>query len=414
MTDNPGSPAGGLVTVRYARAVNMAVVLIVAVWHFGYDVLIVLRGWSQYDPLWAALGAWVALAAIQVAGSVLLLRSALGRRTARGLAAAALAAGAVATAAYPTGQAISDISWAWNTVGWFGVLLLRWRPLRELAVLLTLNTAFTVVALAADGKLDDSVTWSRLITTIYTTAGIQLIFALLGRHLHQAAQQATRTAAAQAESLARAVSDETVHTDRRGRYTYLRDRVAPLLRGLAEGRLDPSEDTVRQAAAVEAARLRRLFAETDDTPHPLLHELRACADVAERRDVTVTLAAYGDLPPVPTSVRRELTEAPLLVLASARFWARLTLVADAAGVTVSVVADAQPGAALDSPSPLATFVVFDEEENQLWVETRWIVPPMSSQSASSTTTRWWSKASKPGWPRSRGSGSRTPGRPRRA
>ncbi|MFI1332156.1 hypothetical protein ACH4U7_18830 [Streptomyces sp. NPDC020845] len=387
--------AEDLVAVRYAHAVSVAVVVIVAVWHFGYDVLIVLRGWGQYEPRWAAAGAWLALAVIQAVGSVLLLRSALGRRMAWALSTAALSAGAAATAAYPAGQAISDISWAWNTVGWFGVLLLMRRPLSELAVLLTLNTAVTVVVLALDGDLDDSVTWSRLITVTYATAGIQLIFALLGRQLHQAARHATRTVGAHAESLARAVSNETVHADRRRRYMYLRERIEPLLYGLADGCLDPSDDAVRRATAIEASRLRRLFAETDEVPHPLLHEIRACADIAERRDVAVTLAACGDLPSVPVSVRRALIETPLLVLASARARARVTVVADVAGVTVSVVADAPSGNQLDPPGSgirldradrLETSVLFDEEENQLWVETRWSAPPDRLRSASSKTT----------------------------
>ncbi|MFS8197648.1 hypothetical protein ACLVWQ_03075 [Streptomyces sp. CWNU-52B] len=365
--------AGELVAVRYAWAISVTVVVIVALMHLVYDVLILRRGWPRYEPQWAALSAWLALTVIEVIGSVLLLRSALGTRPARALAAAAVAAGAVATATYPAGEAISDISWAWNTVGWFGVLLLLRRPLGELVALACVNTSVTVIALAVDGALDDRVTWARLITVTYATAGVQLIFAFMGRKLHLAAQVATRRAEVQAEILTRAVSDETVHAERQRRYDYLRDRVEPLLLGLAEGRLDPADDAVRRSTAIEAARLRRLFAETDDTTHPLLHELRACADIAERRDVDVTLISYGVLPPVPVPVRRALTEVPLVVLASAKARARLTVVAHPAEIVVSVVADAQPGTRLDAPSPLTTSVLFDEEENQLWVETRWSI-----------------------------------------
>lgn len=363
----------GMVATRFANAVNIGLVVIVGVWHLGYDTLLVLRGWPVYEPQAAAAGSWLALTVIQTVGSVLLLRSALSARTARRLAAAALVTGVVATATYPPGGAISDVSWAWNTVGWFGVLLLIQRPLWELITLLGANTAVTVGFLAAHGALDQ-VRVSRLLAVVYMTAGIQLTFAYLARLLNDGAREATEIAAGQSEHLARATADEAVHAERRRRYEYLRIRVEPLLSGLAERQLDPADTVVRQRAAVEAARLRRLFAETDDTPHPLLHELRACADVAERRGVRVTLLSYGDLPDLPTSARRELGEGTLLVLSTAATRARVTVVTTPEEVVVSVVADAPSETLVKSPGPLTVSAIYDQEENQLWWENRWPVP----------------------------------------
>ncbi|WP_328871122.1 hypothetical protein OHT76_13900 [Streptomyces sp. NBC_00287] len=364
----------GVVATRFATAVNIGVVAIVGIWHLGLDTLLVLRGWPMYEPQVAAAGAWLALVVIQTAGSVLLLRSLLSARTARLLAGAALVAGVVATATYPPGGAIGDVSWAWNAVGWFGVLLLMQRPLWELITLLVANTAVTVGFLAADGALDQ-VTVSRLLAASYTTAGIQLTFAYLARQLNSGAREATEAAAAHAEHLARATADEAVHAERRRRYEHLRGRVEPLLRGLTERRLDPGDAVVRQRAAVEAARLRRLFAETDDTPHPLLHELRSCAYIAERRGVRVTLLSYGDLPELSTSVRRELAEGALLVLAAAATEARVTLLATPEEVAVSVVADAPPETVVEPPGPLAVSFLYDQEGDQLWWETRYPVRP---------------------------------------
>ncbi|MBA2947937.1 hypothetical protein [Streptomyces himalayensis] len=364
----------GMVATRFATAVNIGLVVIVGVWHLGMDTLHVLRGWPVYEPQAAAAGSWLALTVIQTIGSVLLLRSVLSARTARSLAAAALVTGVVATATYPVGETIGDVSWAGNIVGWFGVLLLIQRPLWELITLLGANMAVTVGFLAADGALDQA-TVSHLLAMAYTTAGIQLTFAYLARQLNAAAREATEIAAGQAEYLARATADETVHAERRRRYEYLRIRVEPLLSGLAERQLDPADPVVRQRAAVEAARLRRLFAETDDTPHPLLHELRACADVAERRGVRVTLLSYGDLPDLPASVRRELGEGALLVLSTAVTRARVTVVATPEEVVVSVVADAPPETLVKSPGPLTVSALYDQEENQLWWENRWPVRP---------------------------------------
>lgn len=211
----------GVVATRFAKVVDIGLVAIVGVWHLGLDTLRVLRGWPEYEPQAAAAGAWLALTVIQTAGSVLLLRSALSGHTARMLAGAALVAGIVAAAAYPPGGAISDVSWAWNTVGWFGMLLLMQRPLWELITLLGANTAVTVGFLAADGALDH-VTVSRLLAAVYVTAGIQLTFTYLVRQLNDGAREATEIAAGQAEHLARATADEAVHAERRRRYEYLR------------------------------------------------------------------------------------------------------------------------------------------------------------------------------------------------
>jgi hypothetical protein len=382
------APPGELIAVRYAHVSSVVVVVTVAIWHFGVDSMILVRGWSRFEPAWAALAAWLVLSAVQLTGSTLLLRSALRGRVAPALTLVALLAGAVAVATYPKGQAIGDISWAANAVGWFGVLLLIQRPIHELAALLSCTVAMTVVALGVSGDLDTPVVWSRLIAQSFTTAGIQLAFALLTRQLHRAAQLTTRAARAQADRLARQVAEETRHAERQRRYRYMRDRIAPLLRDLAEGRAHPGDDAVRRSSAIEAARLRRLFAETEDAAHPLLHELRACSDVAERRDVDVTFVCYGELPDVPVAVRRRLTEGPLLALASAEVSARVTVVATAGEVTVSVVADAAAPVALHTSGSNDTSVMFDEKENLLWLESRWRVPRSRSTSASSTITRW--------------------------
>ncbi|MFJ7768235.1 hypothetical protein ACIQ1J_07425 [Streptomyces sp. NPDC097107] len=388
MRSDAGAPAGESVAVRYTRVISVVVVVIVVVWHFGYDSLILVRGWSRYEPAWAALTSWLVLSVVQLVGSVLLLRTALRGRLAPFLTSVALLAGIVAVATYPRGAAISDLSWAANTVGWFGVLLLMQRPMRELVALLACTVAMTMAALGAHGELDTREAWSRLIAQSYTTAGIQLAFVLLTRELHHAARLTTGAARAQADRMARQAAEETRHAERRRRYRYLRDRIAPLLQDLAEGRAHPGDEGVRRSSAIEAARLRRLFAETEDAAHPLLHELRACADVAERRDVDVTFVCYGELPDVPVAARRQLTDGPLLALASAKTVARVTVVVTAGEVTVSVVADAAAPAAPHAIRFAGTSVLFDEKENLLWLESRWRVPRPPSTSASSTITRW--------------------------
>ncbi|MFD0689758.1 hypothetical protein [Actinomadura fibrosa] len=362
-----------IVSARYSRAIGVTVAGVVATWHAGYDLIILARSWRVYDPKALVVAAWAALAAVQVAGAVLVLRSPIGTRTVWALAAAAQAASAMAIAAYPPGGVISDVSWASNTLGWTGVLLFLQRPLGGLVAFLAVNMGVMAARMAYDGTLDE-VALARLVTVSYTTAGVQFLFAWLAQQLQRTARQVAAISGQRSESLARSAAQDAVHAERQRRYDYLRTRVAPLLHGLADRRLDPQDEAVRQRAAVEAARMRRLFAETDDAPHPLLHELRACADVAERRAVAVTLLGFGELPPLPREVRRDLAAGPMLALAAARTWARLTVVATAEYVVVSVLADATAVITAEAGGALPLSVVHDEEEQRLWVESRWKPP----------------------------------------
>jgi hypothetical protein len=159
---------------------------------------------------------------------------------------------------------------------------------------------------------------------------------------------------------------EHLHRDRRERYASL-DTV-PLLTGLAAGLLDPADEQVRTRCAVEAGRMRRLFAEQDEVADPLLHELRACVDAAERRGVTVYLGSCGRRPEVPLRVRRALTEPVLAVLATARSYTRVTVVGSPESVTVHAVAD---GGRPEPPRSREVAVSTLTMEGRHWVEATW-------------------------------------------
>ena len=60
-----------------------------------------------------------------------------------------------------------------------------------------------------------------------------------------------------------------VHAARQARWLAVRETVEPLLQDLAAGRANPADQPVRRDCAIAAARLRRLFAESDDAPDPL-------------------------------------------------------------------------------------------------------------------------------------------------
>ena len=118
-------------------------------------------------------------------------------------------------------------------------------------------------------------------------------------------------------------------------------------------------------------RLRRFLVESDDVPDPLSHELRACADAAERRGVAVDLiAAAGTIPMVPVATRRALTEPVIHVLAAAASHARITVIASAAEVAVAIVADARLAAPFAAAADSVQYD-WDEEGGRVWAQARW-------------------------------------------
>jgi len=278
------------------------------------------------------------------------------------------------------GDIFATTNWAWATFGWQALLLLwRW-PLRWLLCALGVNMALCLATAYATGPLD-RVSLSRMVMVFWGTASIQVAVAGGARALVRLAERAARAGAERAELLAARQAAERVHADRQRRYRGIGQAVRQLLAGLATAELDPAEARVQQRCAVEASRLRRLIAEHYDAPSPLLHELRACADVAERRGVAVTLETAGILPRIPVQVRRALTEAPIHVLATARTQVRVTVVsiADPPEVEVNVAADAEAdgastrptGGGADGAHGVEVTWSSEGEGKDRWVRTHW-------------------------------------------
>jgi hypothetical protein len=323
-----------------ARALDISVVVIVGVWHIVYVVPSLALNAGTYRWLWVELLAWLLLTAILIRGSARLLA---GRPVfAHWLTSAAVLvlAGAGAVSMVPGDQITGAANWAFGDVVLIGVLLmLRERLLAFGAVFLVNILLNLVVLLLTADQIDQSVVARFLVIAV--AGGILVPSAVLiaARALDDAAAVAGVATAKRAESEAERQVADTLHEARRERYESLRDQVAPLLDGLADGSLDPGSAEVQRRCAIEAARLRRLFAESDDVPDPLLHEVRACASAAERRGVLVELATVGRLPELPLVARRILTEPAIQALASSTAWARVTVYGGPDEVVLSAVGD---------------------------------------------------------------------------
>lgn len=368
----PGPRPSAVLAARYARALDIAVVVAAAGWQLAGAGPLLLAHLRSYPSDQFQAAAWCAIALIIAAGSVLLLRGSSHREAGWALAAAALVISTAAAAACPPAHMLA-INWSWGAAGWAGVLVLLRRPLAELGVFLTLEALAMFAVLARDGLTQPNV--AAFITVLAGLTGIQVAISVAARTLDVPARQAADAATREADATARQAVADLVRDARQARWLELRATAEPLLSGLAAGTADPGDPAVQRACAVEAARLRRLFAEGDDSPDPLVHELQACADVAQRRGVVVDIETAAQIPTaqipeVPPESRRAITDLAIAVLVNAISRVRVTVTGTVDGVIVSLVSDSltQP----DLPSGRTGLIVDNQQDQQsLWVEARW-------------------------------------------
>jgi hypothetical protein len=376
------SDAERIVITRYAPGTARTAVIIALGWHVANDLPATLA--SGPDPVSVAV--WIAFAIVAVAGSVAVLRGVVIGTVWRLIGCAVLLAGSVVMHATAPETIFAFENWAWGAAGWIA-LLLFWhrpgarRPIWAFFAFVAANTAISIVALVARGEADRT-GLARMLVVVYGIAALQLTLYAGKWGLEAIARRFARDRTATELVRAARQAAEQAHLARQDRYATARAAAGEVLAGLADGRLDPADPSVRQRATAAAARLRRLVTETDDVPDPLVHEVRAAADVAERRGVAVTVDQVGALPAVPLQVRRALTDAPAWAVAAAGTRARITVVSNVETVTVAVVGDAsidQPRS--DDPVTVRhddVVVRVDQEGGQIWVETRWSNAPSVS------------------------------------
>jgi hypothetical protein len=355
---------------RYERAALRAAIVVMLGWHLCAVLPSAIGGWPYYQPAWAGLAIWLVDAVVGVILAVVVWRGG-GRSigTAVWVAMVVLVGVVVVAWASPTGTPMDPYSWAYSTSAWF-VMVAVWRlRVRALMWFLVANTLVGLAVLIASGNVD-RVSVARFVIVSYGVSVLQVTVLVGSRIITSVARRIAEAQEAQARLANRQLAAGAVHDARRVRFDEVRQAAAELLADLADDRLDLTDAATQQRMRIAVSRLRRLIVETDEVPEPLQHELRACADAAERRGVEVDLPApVGRLPSLSVTARRALTEPVIHVLAGARTRARITVVSRSADVTVAVVADA----------PLDTVVagggeaelILDSEGDLLWAQTRW-------------------------------------------
>jgi hypothetical protein len=317
---------------------------------------------------------WLVMAAAITVGSILVLRrapdgEARSPRVAQAwtVALIALAASTAAAVASPAGQMLA-VNWAWGSAGWTGVLVLLRRRFAELACFLAAEAMATFGVQVWDGL--HRIELAGFLAVLAWSTGAQIAVAAGVRALNIAAGHAAAAARSEHAARERAATAQIIQAARHARWLGLQESAVPLVAELAEGTADPGDPEVRVRCAVQAARLRRLLAESDEVPGSLVHELHASADVAERRGVAVEIETAGPLPQVPGPARRIITDAAIAILIAARSQTRITLATVAAGIAVSFVADTSAVVLLPAAGE-GVAIEHQQDGGMLWAEARW-------------------------------------------
>jgi hypothetical protein len=364
MTASLGEPA-----VRLGAAIRIVLLGVAAIIQAGLCVGPLLRYHSAYQPALAADLAFAAFAGVTaVCSGWLLRRRPLPRAVVVGGTLVVLAASSAATSSLPVDAFFREPHWSFGLVGWQLLVLLADRP-PALAGALAAHTAAGVAQFLLAGTPTRTELGDAGIVLFAVTA-FQLAIAGMIRLLAGRADDAAAVTAERERLATRAALAGQGGRDLRAGFAEQLGATLPLLAGLADGTVDPRGETARTRCALAAAQLRRLFAENDDVPDPLVHEVTACLDVAERRGVAVTLAVSGDPVDVPPALRRELTGPVLTALTAARTRARVSVLRTPALVRVAVVADTDggdPGLA----GAGGVDVTSHTRDGQTWLEARW-------------------------------------------
>jgi len=139
---------------------------------------------------------------------------------------------------------------------------------------------------------------TRLAASCYAVVSILAVFAVLRPALRTHAEIAVRRAALASRSAAERAAVAAIGEVRQSRLGLLEREALPLLRGIADGTLDPSDRAVRDRCARHAATLRRALVDRTSSASGLVTGLEPVLRAARERGVAAEVQIIGD-PGVP-------------------------------------------------------------------------------------------------------------------
>jgi hypothetical protein len=341
---------------------------------FGWQVIavlpLVIACWARYGLVASGAVIWLAYL---VTGAISARIAARGGGHDARLAwtvCPVLLAGVVAGALTSPGGFFSHYDWPFTVSGWFALVALWRRSLKELLAFFAANILAGLAAVITLGEAD-RLSMARFIVECAGTSVLQVTIFAGGKAVASLARHRAQTQDALARTRIVRLASEAARATRRMNYELMEDTVSGLLDQLAAGQLALADPEARRQMRVAVTRLRRYIAEADELADQLSHELHACADAAERDGVAVDLIApAGTVPVLPVGIRRALTDPVIRVLAAAAAQARITVVASATSVAVAIIADARLPEPLQ-PARDDVQLAQESEGEWLWAQASW-------------------------------------------
>jgi hypothetical protein len=295
----PGRRGGQAVTnrgevVRYATESGIARVVGAAAVILPFMLLVqVLAHPENYRQPAVPVAVWI--------GNLLAAAWLLRRTRGRGLTAAeaaiavGLALATVVLVEWERRASSSAVTVNWTVLGtvWpLALVALSRRPWTGMAgglAVFTVNAVFVIRALGPR-----ALTVAQLTAAAYVVSLILSVFAGLRPALRTQADMAARRASLASDSAAERAAVAAVHRERRGRLALLEEEALPLLRGIADGTLEPAEDKVRQKCAEHAAALRQSLADRAWSAGGSVAWLEPMLRSARRAGLLVEVRVVGD------------------------------------------------------------------------------------------------------------------------
>lgn len=337
---------GDAVVQEYASGLPRIFGMLVAIWQLALLIQIISYR-HEYRQLWAAFAVWFGLVGVAF---WLVPRTRAGGLTRRD-AAVAIVAAIVAVCMlgweHKLRGAEGSVDWSVFGSSWLLALVAVSRPAWEWV-------SGAVSVLIAHVAFDYEVTGvtalslARLAGSTNALVVLLVIFAALQPTVRTHARMAAHRVALASRSAAERAAAAAVREDRRQRLALLEVGALPLLRGIADGTLDPADPAVREQCARHAATMRRALVDQSPTGSGLLAGLAPALTSAREHGVAVEVQVVGDPgAPAPEVAGAARDAVGSLVSALPPQPVLLTVLASGADVELYVAFEQPPRTVLD-------------------------------------------------------------------
>jgi hypothetical protein len=284
--------AGGAVAVGTESAAPLFVGALAVILPIGM-LLQVLASLGNYRLPLAAVAVWLGI----LLAAAWLVPRALARGLSRPEAVTAIAVAVAAVTAIGldrrTYLAAGSLDWAILGTVWLLALVAlsrsAWLWVPGAALMFAAHAFFVVNLLGAT-----PLGLARVAAGGYAMGVVLAIFAALRPTLRTHSEIAVRRAELGSRSAAERAAVAAIHADRTDRMALLEEEALPLLRGIADGSLDPADPAVRRKCAEHATTLRRALVHRTEQAGGVLAGLGPALGTARARDMPVEVQVVGD------------------------------------------------------------------------------------------------------------------------